>query len=580
MYRIKYKIMALGLALIMCASVLVAAFLPEGSSAARPTASASQGLKLEEDDSLKLADTSSTFDESIVHIAEEVSGEHWLIVSLEGESLSESRGSASVAEYTSSARGKRAEKRLRNAQSDFLTDLRAEGIPFTYKYGYTLLTNAVAIKTDVKYAEDIASIDGVKSVDISEHYYAPKDIPVENEANVWGTGIYKVDGAAAEYDGAGMVAAILDTGLDSSHEVFQTMPENEDLLMTKEDVQRLVFEGSKNEGVLSIDPTVTVDDVYINEKVPFAYDYADKHADVYPSYSSHGTHVAGIIAGSPYLDENGEPAYIKDQDGNEILDKNGQPMEFRGVAPEAQLVICKVFSDEEENGTVGGADELDILAALGAIRHRKFGLCWLWITALFLLGYKIWEYVPAGRWPLDFSAMTYFLFAVAVLLPVRPLKAAASFSGMLAGSAGAGLHVGAGYVWNLSDKADLDLYARYLWTHLDSDSLSLSTGERLHFDSVDSHRLRLGARFAYTANEYVRPYIGAAWEQEFDGEARATTNGFDIDRPDLRGSTGMGELGITLTPSSTIPVSIDLGVQGYVGRREGVSGTLQVLWKF
>ncbi len=364
MYRIKYKIMALGLALIMCASVLVAAFLPEGSSASRPTASASQGLKLEEDDSMKLADTSSAFDESIVHIAEEVSGEHWLIVSLEGESLSESRGSASVAEYTSSARGKRAEKRLRNAQSDFLTDLRAEGIPFTYKYGYTLLTNAVAIKTDVKYAEDIASIDGVKSVDISEHYYAPKDIPVENEANVWGTGIYKVDGAAAEYDGAGMVAAILDTGLDSSHEVFQTMPENEDLLMTKEDVQRLVFEGSKNEGVLSIDPTVTVDDVYINEKVPFAYDYADKHADVYPSYSSHGTHVAGIIAGSPYLDENGEPAYIKDQDGNEILDKNGQPMEFRGVAPEAQLVICKVFSDEEENGTVGGADELDILAAL------------------------------------------------------------------------------------------------------------------------------------------------------------------------------------------------------------------------
>ena len=143
-----------------------------------------------------------------------------------------------------------------------------------------------------------------------------------------------------------------------------------------------------------------------------------------------------------------------------------------------------------------------------------------------------------------------------------------------------GLHVGAGYVWNLSDKADLDLYARYLWTHQDSDSLHLSTGERLHFDSVDSHRLRLGARFAYTANEYVRPYIGAAWEQEFDGEARATTNGFDIDRPDLEGSTGMGELGITLTPSSTIPVSLDLGVQGYVGKREGVSGTIQLQWKF
>lgn len=143
-----------------------------------------------------------------------------------------------------------------------------------------------------------------------------------------------------------------------------------------------------------------------------------------------------------------------------------------------------------------------------------------------------------------------------------------------------GLHVGAGYVWNFGDKADLDLYARYLWTHQDSDSLHLSTGERMHFDSVDSHRLRLGARLACNANEYVRPYIGAAWEYEFDGKAEATTNGFDIDRPDLKGSTGMGELGITLTPSSTIPVSLDLGVQGYVGRREGVSGTLQLQWKF
>lgn len=77
---------------------------------------------------------------------------------------------------------------------------------------------------------------------------------------------------------------------------------------------------------------------------------------------------------------------------------------------------------------------LDILAALGAIRCRKVGLVWLWITALWMLGYKIWEYVPAGRWPLDFSALTYFLFGAAVLLPVRPLKTAASFSGMLAGA--------------------------------------------------------------------------------------------------------------------------------------------------
>lgn len=72
-------------------------------------------------------------------------------------------------------------------------------------------------------------------------------------------------------------------------------------------------------------------------------------------------------------------------------------------------------------------------AALWAVKHRRCGLCLLLLIALWLLGYKIWEYIPFRRWPLDFSAVTYFLFGFAVLLPIRPLKVAASFSGMLAG---------------------------------------------------------------------------------------------------------------------------------------------------
>lgn len=74
--------------------------------------------------------------------------------------------------------------------------------------------------------------------------------------------------------------------------------------------------------------------------------------------------MAGIIAGSPILDDNGEQETIKDQDGNEILDKNGNPMTFTGVAPQAQLAICKVFTDSETKETLGGAETADILAAL------------------------------------------------------------------------------------------------------------------------------------------------------------------------------------------------------------------------
>ncbi|MDR2861427.1 MAG: hypothetical protein LBV07_02610, partial [Syntrophobacterales bacterium] len=60
----------------------------------------------------------------------------------------------------------------------------------------------------------------------------------------------------------------------------------------------------------------------------------------------------------------------------------------------------------------------------------------------------------------------------------------------------------------------------------------------------------------------------------------ATTYGYAIDAPSLRGGTGIGELGLTLKPSKDLPLSFDLGVQGYVGKREGVTGSLQTRYEF
>ena len=143
-----------------------------------------------------------------------------------------------------------------------------------------------------------------------------------------------------------------------------------------------------------------------------------------------------------------------------------------------------------------------------------------------------------------------------------------------------GLHFGTGYVWNINDAATLDLYGKYFWTRQQGDSVGLSTGEHLSFDDINSSRLRFGGRFAYILNAHVAPYIGAAWEHEFDGKARARTNGFDIDAPNLRGNTGIGELGLSLTPSTDLPLTVDLGVQGYTGKHEGVTGSLMVKWEF
>ena len=45
-------------------------------------------------------------------------------------------------------------------------------------------------------------------------------------------------------------------------------------------------------------------------------------------------------------------------------------------------------------------------------------------------------------------------------------------------------------------------------------------------------------------------------------------------------SEGKGELGLSLKPSPDLPLSFDLGVSGYTGKREGVTGSLQIKFEF
>ncbi|MCL2117417.1 MAG: autotransporter outer membrane beta-barrel domain-containing protein [Planctomycetaceae bacterium] len=146
------------------------------------------------------------------------------------------------------------------------------------------------------------------------------------------------------------------------------------------------------------------------------------------------------------------------------------------------------------------------------------------------------------------------------------------------GSAYYGMHVGVGKYWQVSDGAAFDLYTKYLWTGLQGDSVTLSTGEPVDFQSVNSHRLRLGGRYTNNTNKSLTPYFGGAWEYEFAGDARAATNGYAFDVPSLRGSTGIGELGVSWKSTTETSVArgcyVDLGVQGYVGKREGVSANL------
>ena len=119
MYRIKYKILALALALIMCASLIGAAFLLDDSSSRNVSADGRNGIKLSEDDTFGTADTSSAFSSDIVDIQPTVTGEHWLIISLDGKSLAERNGDEDLVEYMQTNDGITASKKLQNTQKNF-----------------------------------------------------------------------------------------------------------------------------------------------------------------------------------------------------------------------------------------------------------------------------------------------------------------------------------------------------------------------------------------------------------------------------------------------------------------------------
>jgi autotransporter-associated beta strand protein len=149
-----------------------------------------------------------------------------------------------------------------------------------------------------------------------------------------------------------------------------------------------------------------------------------------------------------------------------------------------------------------------------------------------------------------------------------------------------GAHLGVGKLWSLEriyPGLSLDAYGQALWTRQDADTVTLSTGERVSFDRVSSKRLKAGARIRYDLSKRSAVYAGLAYDQEFAGKAKAklTEFGAEIPAPEMTGGTGIVELGFLITPErADSPLSVEFGVQGYTGKREGFTGSLQFNYYF
>ena len=134
-------------------------------------------------------------------------------------------------------------------------------------------------------------------------------------------------------------------------------------------------------------------------------------------------------------------------------------------------------------------------------------------------------------------------------------------------------------MWALNQNYNLDISARYQWMHLKGFNAAI-VGDPYHFDDLDSHRTRIGGRLNYTSDPQFTPYIGLAWEHEFNGKAHGTAYGYDLEEASLKGDTGVGEIGVRFSPSAKSPWTIDASIFGYVGQREGVAGNLVVNYSF
>ena len=143
-----------------------------------------------------------------------------------------------------------------------------------------------------------------------------------------------------------------------------------------------------------------------------------------------------------------------------------------------------------------------------------------------------------------------------------------------------GIHLGVGKTFALQKGASLDAYVRYFWSHQDGMSVKLrGSGDAYDFADVDSHRLRLGLRYSRKDRSTGECYAGLAWEHELGGEASASVGGDAAPSPSLKGSSCMLELGYRFLLQNS-RISYDFHIDGWQGKRKGLSGGAAIQWTF
>jgi lactocepin len=203
------------------------------------------------------------------------------------------------------------EEKATNAQEEVKQDIAENNIDMSYEYNFTTVFNGFS--GEVQYGDilEIESLPNVKGVYLANEYERPVTEPNMATSHEFIQSYQAwLDG---KYKGEGMVVAIIDSGVDHTHRDMVVSP-NTAIDLSKAEVDTLKAE----QGLLG---------KHFTDKVPYGYNYFDHTTevrDLVPGGSNHGMHVAGTVAANGDTDNGG----------------------IKGVAPEAQLLAMKVFSND------------------------------------------------------------------------------------------------------------------------------------------------------------------------------------------------------------------------------------------
>lgn len=141
-------------------------------------------------------------------------------------------------------------------------------------------------------------------------------------------------------------------------------------------------------------------------------------------------------------------------------------------------------------------------------------------------------------------------------------------------------HIRAGRLLRMDRNNLLHYYGIYSHNHVNGFGAKLSSGEHYDFDSVDSGQFRIGYRLTTRVSNLSKLYTGLAYQYEFNGSTSANYRGYKTVEAEMKGSSGMLELGWQLHANKDTAWLVDFNCTGWIGLQKGVTASAKIKKSF